>query len=345
MGGNVFKTYKTTRLDAKDYFDLTYDFDSIFFDNFNFCPVLIKAYRKKESFGDADYLVDSSKLPENWIEKLKDTFCLTPEQYSKNSNVISIGWRNFQFDLIVTAHEDMIASEFYFSYNDFGNLIGRIGHKLGIKIGHKGTSIVIRHKERADRRRNAIARSRLPVAALANIGLSLTRYAKGFDTLEEMFDYVASSKYFDREIYSLEHRSATSRIRDKKRATYNAFLKWVDEKHPWSHHSFKEKSELGGYSIRMPYYETEVLSRFPWVKDVVDATIASFELDLRFKEVYNGVIVSEQTGLTGKELGMFMKEVKEKYVLDDDTKRRWIEFPMLVHLTVKNVMKYDLGAF
>lgn len=338
MGGNALKQYETNRLPAKEYFALVDKFQHKFYCWFGFRPLLIAAYKNKPSFGDADFLVDSSRLPNDWVDELRDRFGLSKSQYTKNGNVVSIGWNNFQFDLIVTPHDEMSASYFYFSYNDFGNLIGRIGHKLGLKIAHDGLWLVVRHKERKDHILKEILITKDSKEALDVLGLDRSRYEAGFDELQDMFAYVASSKYFDPEIYALEHRSATSRIRDKKRATYNAFLRWVDSTKPKANHEFGEKSELGGYSLRMPYYETEILSRWPWVRAEVDQVISNFELDLRFKEIYNGQIVSSLTGYTGRTLGAFMTQMKSKI-----NKELWLGQPTLVR---HNVMQLwlDVGG-
>ena len=322
MGGNALKKVETHRLPAKEYFELVSEFESKFHATFGFLPVVIRAYRNKESFGDADFLIDSSKLPPNWTDVLIREFHLTPNDYVKNTNVVSMNYKNFQVDLIVTASEHMDASFFYFSYNDFGNLIGRIGHKLGIKIGHKGISIVIRHKDRSDHILREIFLTTDASIALDILGLDRARYAAGFDDLTDMFEYVASSAYFDPEIYALEHRSAVSRIRDRKRATYSAFLKWVDDTKPPANHEFAEKSELGGYSLRMPYYETVVLERFPWVAEQVNEVIAQEELNIQFKKVYNGDVVGFITGYKEKRLGAFMGMIKP--MLTDEVKQSWV---------------------
>lgn len=330
MGGNALKQYSTTRLPAKEYFALVNEFSNQFEASFSFRPILIKAYKSKESFGDADFILPSDLLPANWTDRLKEAFVLAPEQYAKNSNVVSIGYNNFQIDLIVTAAEDVNASVFYFAYNDFGNLIGRIGHKLGIKIGHRGLSLVIRHKERSDHILKEIYLTKDVGEALDILGLDREIYDNGFDTLEDIFKYVASSKYFDPEIYSLEHRSATSRVRDKKRATYSSFLKWVAETKPKANHNFAEKSELGGYSLRMPYYETEVLTRYPWVGEEVNMLIEDFELEMKFKEIYNGEIVSTMTGFTNKTLGAFMSKMRP--LLTKERKLQWLaDRPLVAH--------------
>ena len=341
MGGNALKQYQTTRLPAKQYFKLVDEFSNQFEAVFGFRPILIKAYAAKKSFGDADFIVPADLLPTNWTLRLKAGFALAAEQYVKNSNVVSIGYSNFQIDLIVTAAEDVQASVFYFAYNDFGNLIGRIGHKLGIKIGHRGISVVVRQRDRSDHILKEIYLTKDVGEALDILGLDRATYDAGFDTLEDIFKYVASSKYFDPDIYSLEHRSATSRVRDKKRETYSKFLQWIAYTKPEAKHNFADKSELGGYGLRMPYYQTEVLTRYPWVAQEVKTLVEDFELDLKFKEVYNGEIVAAMTGFTHKTLGAFMAKMKPR--ITRELKLLWVAQPRLAAHNI-NQLFMDVGG-
>lgn len=333
MGGNALKEYPTERKSAEDYFALTDEFAIKFNARFGFWPVLIQAYLEKADFGDADFLIKSEYLPPNWIDILKDEFELNKNQIVRNSDVTSIGWKNFQFDLIKT--NDLNAAMFYFSYNDLGNLLGRLTKKLGVKFGHEGLSMIIRHKDRGDHVLKEIKITSEPAEILELIGLSITKYLDGFNTLEDIYEFVISSKWFNRDIYLFENRNSINRRRDKKRSTYNGFLKYIDEHQSENKHVFKQKTELGGYSIVMPYYEAEILPRWPWLKPVVDKIIADFELELQFKAVYNGNIVAEHTGYSGKILGAFMTKMKER--ITPEVMKLWVERPHLVDLNIANL--------
>lgn len=333
MGGNALKDYETSRLAEDEYRAVVKEFSDIFEDIFGFLPVEVAAYRTKETFGDADLLLESSKLPPNWKDILRNTYNLTDNMYFSNGDVTSIGFKNFQFDLIKT--NNIYASKFYLDYNDISNLIGRIHHKLGVKFGFDGLSVIVRHKERSDHIIEKVFLTDDHRTIYDIVGLDYDRYLEGFDTLEDIFEFVASSKYFDPDIYQFDNRSQKARMRDKKRITYHKFLQWIDEHEPESKHSFANKSELGGYSIRMPYYETELLPRFPWLKDRVDNIIHNFELDLKFKEIYNGKIVSDLTGYTGKTLGAFMSKIKPS--LTNEYKQTLLDKPYLVELMVSQL--------
>ena len=338
MGGNALKQYHTRRFTKSEYFDFDIMFQMQFRQHFGFLPLLIKSYKEKDSFGDADYLLDASLLPPNWTDILRDKFNLMPEQYVKNSNVVSIGVCNFQVDLIVTPHDEMEMAYNYFNYNDFSNLIGRMLHKLGVKLGHNGIWLIMRDSGN-NNIIDEILLSRSYISALDILGLNPNPWIEGFHNLEQMFNYIASSKYFDPEIYALEHRSNTSRTRDRKRKTYHDFLQWVSYYDRAGNYRFANKSERGGYDIRHPYYETEVLTRWPWVQARVDAAISKDKIDKQFKKVYNGRIVQELTGLEGKELGQFMSVISRR--LNMGTREDWISGPH----DVVDIIKEEYAIF
>lgn len=322
MGGNALKLV-TERKSASEYFRIVDEFINTFERVFGFRPVLIKSYHTKESFGDIDFLVEGEKLPHNWTSTVKAAFELDGTTYIKNSNVVTIAYQRMQVDLIVTPAKYMETSAKYFAFNDCSNIIGRILHKLGIKLGHKGISLIIRHKERSDHILKEIELSHRYEDALEILGLDVDAHNHGFDMLEDIFEYVSTSKFFDPEIYAFENRSYTSRVRDKKRATYNGFLKWIEQHPEKKKYSFPDKNERGGYSIREPYYTDIVLKKWPWVEQIVNETIAQFEFSLRVKEKYNGHIIGEMTGLSGKELGAFMAKISA--LMSDEIKQKIVD--------------------
>lgn len=337
MGGNALKNYETRRLSVKDFLVM----DAEVHMKLRACIPGIEAetilyYKNKDSFGDLDIIVMSETLPVDWEELVIKEFDLSEAQFDKNSNVLSIGWKNFQIDLITTREIYYHTSLQYFAYNDLGNLLGRICHKLGIKYGHKGLSLVIRHKDASDHILDEIELTNSSTEVFDILGLDYQTFLKGFNDLEDIFKFVASSKYFDPEIFSLDNRNATSRVRDKKRVTYTKFLKWCEDTKPETKYRFERKTEIGGYSLREPYYHDIVLVRWPWVKDRVDMLIEVFEFEKTFMSVYNGNIVGTLTGLSGKDLGIFMS--KAKPYLDRATKEEFIRDP-------EKVVPFVLGLY
>jgi hypothetical protein len=315
MGGQAFGDL-TRRYDRDEYEKFSNRVLSHLHSLFPDVTVLeIPFYFEKQTFGDMDILVESDNLPNNWVEKLISFYKLKEGSYQKNSNVFSFVYRQFQIDLIVTSSKYIRSSYYYFAYNDLGNLIGRISHKMGLKIGHKGLSIILRDPENDNHQLGEIELTQDFFKGLEIIGLDGKRYNNGFDNLEQIFEYVASSHYFDPEIYLLHNRNHAAKIRDRKRKTYSEFLDWCASSGATANYKWPEVSDRGGYNIREPWFTDVICAHFPEAKQKVDAIIAQYEMDKKFKEKFNGKIVMELTGLQGKELGEFMKYAKERLLI------------------------------
>lgn len=223
MGGNALKS--TVRLLAHDYYVVASLVESKLKLMFSEVSV-IPSYANKESFGDLDILVNIHGVETKWVDLVRTHF--KPDQLIKNGNVVSfsfpVDYKVFQVDLIASSAELFKTSLFYFSYNDFGNLLGRLSHKLGLKFGHTGLHYVVRDSKVQGTQEILITRD--PSQILAILGLSYERYSLGFKTLDEIFNYVSSSKFFNPDIYLLDNLNHGSRIRDRKRETYRKFLEW-----------------------------------------------------------------------------------------------------------------------
>lgn len=319
MGGNALKQYNTRRYSKTEYFQLWDKLQGDLFNLFGHTGYLIPAYHSKETFGDLDCIYDSQYLPTDWVIKLVNYFKLADAQWVKHGNVLSFGLNNFQIDLIVMPTHDVQSSLNYYSYNDLGNLLGRLYHKLGIKYGHRGLSLIVRGNPNYILEEIPLTHDLHIILDILN--LSYDKFEAGFDTLEDIFDYVISSTFFDKACFILDNRSHISRVRDKKRATYNAFLKYISAETVISKYSFGVKTEHGGYSIREPYYSEIVIKRFPFVADKVSELTKRYELDQEFKKIYNGNLISQMTGLSDKALGQFMSnfkfnQIEKQYYLD-----------------------------
>lgn len=102
--------------------------------------------------------------------------------------------------------------------------------------------------------------------------------------------------------------NARDRARDKKRPSYRTFLEYIK--------TLPDRD----YFPRTPGNKLQFLpmifEAFPQAEAEYKALYAYKEnMDL-FKEKFNGDIVSNITGFTGKELGEFMVMFKSKYTMD-----------------------------
>lgn len=317
MGGNVFKDkYDTVRLTKEQYENVSLRFyieiseflENDYDGNWYKCEE-IPSYKNKDSFGDMDVLYCNLFARENLISFLNEQG-IPDEFISVNSNVVSflydpLGYGNFQVDLIYVDKSIFLSSLGYYSYNDLGNLRGRIAHALGFKLGHEGLSYIHRDGDRVCFE-IPLSRDTKEIDKFLKFKDVEKFWADGPKDLFDIFEYVSSSEYFNPEIYLLHNRNHQARVRDKKRKTYMEFLKWC-ETLPEADY-FPRLENKGFYRL----YGISYFKREPQL-------IKNLKEDAenqRFKERFNGDVAMKATGLQGKILGEFMQEVKSKIPKD-----------------------------
>jgi len=61
------------------------------------------------------------------------------------------------------------------------------------------------------------------------MGYDYDKYSQGFDTLQEILDYIISGKYFSIELFLMENLRHIDRKRNKNRGSYQKFLAYCEE--------------------------------------------------------------------------------------------------------------------
>ncbi len=328
MGGNIFinKSRRVTKEELPYYRNKIFNI----LDKFDLEYKEILSYKNKEDFGDLDILVKKDCYI-NIIDKLKNYFKDNNIEYSQNSNILSFLIEELQVDLIFTKPKYFESSFYYFNFNDLGNLGGRIFHKLGVKWGFKGLSIVLRDEN------NIVAEIELTQdisEILPIIGLCPETYFKGFDDLEDIFKYVISSNYFNKCLYAYENRNHYARTRDKKRKTYREFLKYIEENDIPDNYIYEDTNNRGGYNTREPFFSEIVLVKYPWVKDKIKEITEEYENKklerIIFLEKFNIKEIENELDIHGKELGMYIKFLKDNRAIEVESHTKlynsWKEF-------------------
>lgn len=267
----------------------------------------IESYRAKADFGDLDVLVESTGY-----DPLAAARALGAVEVVRNGTVTSIGLRMrpevevlegnlFQVDLIATPPEAFDFASCYFRNSDMGNLMGRIAHKLGTSLRHDG---LVYHCRDGDHKFRTIVLTRDFSQALAFLGYDAPRYFEGFEDLEEIFRYVSGTEFFSRDIYLLENRNAQSRVRDRKRPTYTAFLQWCEARSGLT--AFEMPADKAAWLGR-------IVEHFPGFAAEHEQAQHDLARQRAVKAKFNGEWVSQLTGLQGKGLGRLMRQLKESF--------------------------------
>lgn len=339
MGGNALAgLQEVRRYDKDEYFALVKEVKEKVGKAFTLNRIeAIQAYRTKETFGDMDVLMEvTDKQLTTWRDEVCNALgvdAMYADGKSENKygrigsattdKVYTVAYKGLQVDFILTPahpHDSFDAAYNYFSWNDLGNLLGRVAHSFGFKLGHKGLlfpfTVGTHNFEEllVTKDWNEI---------LPAFGWDPERYHMGFDDLPSVFEYVASSEFFHPDIFLFENRNAKARYRDAKRSTYRDFLGWCQDnasrlpqfKYP------EDKKDL------LPLaYERLRNVNFQEKYEEVESRYVKF---LKFKEKWNGELVSSLTGLVDKQLGQLMGKIRaagteeafQEWILNSDEKR------------------------
>jgi hypothetical protein len=313
MGGNALKSIKTHRLDAGEYHALVPKvleiIRGVVGDKRPLCA--IEAYRQKLDFGDMDVLMASDGLRADYKDLLEKAF--KSREVYRNGNVTSFDFDGFQIDLIAIPNKKFDYANAYFSWNDLGNLVGRIAHKMGLKHGFEGLYFPLRASST-----HLIAEVAITLdvnRALTFMGYDPVRFAQGFDTLEDIFRFTASTPYFNPAIYLFENVNATSRVRDIKRKTYTTFLKWLDD--PQGLQAFKNERPDIDESYVFPQdksvWTAPLRAQFPCFVASLDQALLRHSRNEAVRAIFNGERVAQLTGLSGKSLGNLMGDMRNSH--------------------------------
>lgn len=310
MGGNAFDDLQ--RLNAEDY--RRYEATVLkHLQGLYQCFAPLRYYRQKPDFGDMDVLVAETPVSHRKFEVFLKAIGADAVFY--NGSIYSFRYAHFQVDLIHVDPSLFEVAQFYFAYNDLNNLIGRVAHSLGVKFGWDGLSYQIRTE--SGYRAEKIVLSRDPAAIYAFLGYDYSRWEQGFDTLESIFDFVASSRYFNPELYLLTNLNSVNRTRNRKRKTYLQFLEWL------LHQPAESRSNLPPLYADKSLYLVKLHNAFPEV-DLLGRLKAYAEADAKHQQQkmkFNGLLVADWTGLLGAELGALLSAYSRTFASKADQQR------------------------
>lgn len=312
MGGNLLHHWDlpAKRLSKEEYFHLIEDI-SIKLNTLNLEFRVLENYRNKDSFGDMDIIIE--KAPLDWHKTIERLFDVTP---NSNTDIHSFPVNGFQVDLIVIPKINLQTAFEYF-YGELGNIMGRIYHKLGLKYSHEGLKYIIRQELFSDAFQKDSSHIMEEIILSKNLeeicevgGFDYSVRKKGMDSLEDMFQFVANSKFFNPVIFKIEELNHINRTRNRKRKNYTAFIQWNEA----------NKSADGNYYQFQPksFYLEMWKERFPFLRERIAANKLKFEQTNIIKEKINGKILMEWfPNIEGKAIGELMKQIKSHFSFDE----------------------------
>lgn len=323
MGGSALKNTQTRRYDLDEYLRIanlvTVKLSSL--DNVHRVN-MIPHIRDKQTFGDLDVLYTTWSDVAVRRDSIQRMF--SPNEIVKNGDVISFNVEELQVDAIHSLYGASNYALKYFSWNDAGNLCGKLFHKFGLKHGHKGLVLPLRDGD------NCFEDVHLTFNhddALKFVELDPEKYNAGFDSLDDLFKYVASSPYYSPEFYKLENLNTIAKVRDRKRTTYNKFLEFGERYTGPIYTEFNKDKCV---------YLQRIFDAFPHAYAKFEEANARLATQKFLKQKFNGNLVKELTGLSGKTLGAFMQHLREQFDFKDS---------VLLYLPEATIRKNVLDIF
>ena len=332
MGGNLLKTWNLPekRIPTDEYnrikMELLVKLRNDFVCNSpvaGLCASVSPSIRSKETHGDLDIIIgkweDTDvimlwKGEKDFGKYLENEFGYKP---FKNSNVYSFPYQGFQVDVTFHPMNDFYMAYDYSSWGDLGNIMGRVFHKMGLHFGHSGLSFWIRqglfdnNLQWSDSDhiydKTVLTRCMREICEIG--GFDYDRWSKGFDTEQDVFDFVVDSKYFNKELFALENLNHTNRTRNRKRGMYMRFVEYV------------ANCDKVGEPFRSKYECSLIMQcKYPQLQRNINNFRLVYEIDKVVKEKVNGKLVMEWCNLSesdGQMVGKIMSEVRNipKFIL------------------------------
>ena len=219
---------------------------------------------------------------------------LNPPAEYDNNPVLSFDYNGVQIDFSATqTPAQQQAQLYYMAWNDLGNFIGRVARSINFKYGQDGLTYPIRVSDHYSVDLHVSAD--MP-RVLEFLGYDANRWAEGFDTREDIFEYAMSTPYFNALYFSLDFQTHQDRVRNKKRKMYQGMMEYLEQK------NVKEKPKLT--KDQRDAHLTRASEFFGvdlW--NQVDQVFINYNRKEALKTKYNGDLVREWTNLSGKELG------------------------------------------
>ena len=298
MGGKLFPTNE--RIESKEEFYSLFNKQKQLLKPITKDVFIPRQIESKTSFGDLDILLPEDHLYAvvELLESLNYPISLlrNPETGEITHNMVSYQYDNKQVDLIFIPKDSLEFSINYFSYGDQGGLLSTLVKKFSLKNSFLG--FYFRYVRNDSSYQKDILISLDYDKVLDILELDKDKFHSGFKTNEELFEWVVTSPFFDSSLYPLESLSNKNRFRNKKRAFYKEFLDYLDTKPPVQS---TKTVKLNFEDFKQRYIECE----------------KEFERTQKYRNKYNGFLVSKLTGLEEKELGLFMKAFKNSYSKDE----------------------------
>jgi hypothetical protein len=258
-------------------------------------------YGDKPDFGDMDVLVaDGPGWHALRAEIARDLGIVESKVVG---HVLSTVYRGLQTDFFPIPERYLESAYDFMSFNDLGNLIGRICRRFDLKYGERGLRYVYRRAGGNYQVELEVTRDFERICQF--LGLDHAAFRAGFGSLPEVFDWVIASPYFSVAPY-LDDADSNVRRRAPDRTTVARFIAYLTERGVDKRVAFRDRSA----------YLPEVMAAFPEadLAAQIDRERTAEARQIEIAAKFSGKRVMRVVpGLDGKALGELIRRFKASF--------------------------------
>ena len=289
MGGHALKKVITVRKNKSEYNEIKDKVLNLLKSRgivIDFIPELAD----KESFGDLDVLWSSSYNP-NIIMRDIVIELFSPKEIVTNAEVLSFDFDNFQIDIIKCNYIEF--AKVYFSYGDFGGLMGKITKKYNMTFGHNGFFLEIDN--------HSLLLTKEPNEFCKFVAIDFEKWLS-IKTKEDLFELIKTSRLYKPKFFSSGNHQHRKRI--KNRPLYIEFLNYIgiDE---------VETISESDITVDKDKIFNEALNYFHKHEEL-DSIKKAVEKAKVIHDKFNGNMLKEM-GYDGTQIGTIIKKFKSEH--------------------------------
>ncbi|KAI4157110.1 MAG: hypothetical protein L6R39_000773 [Caloplaca ligustica] len=184
---------------------------------------------EKNSFGDIDVIVSGPKTTPFHLDQLATAVTakrtiVKPPIYSFAVPYPDLEGSSVQLDVQLCKPEDFDWEVFHKGHGDMWNILGPSIRSFGLTANDRGLHLRVPEIERGNKKRSLVLLTADPDTVLDFLRLDKKAYAERFNTVDDMFEFACSTRFFRPEVYVRDGLKANDRKRMAQRDLYRRFV-------------------------------------------------------------------------------------------------------------------------
>lgn len=208
-----------------------------------------------------------------------------------------------QLDLMSIEDDLLEFAARHLSWGDAGAMAAAIAQQMGVKMGMTGIALAVRIRAATHRLRLDLDYDQ----ALDLIGLDADRHRRGFDTVEEVYEWLAAGRYFNPLLWSAEFMTNKRRHRAMKRDSFAGLQEWIQRERPQSRYDWGETR-----GARMEEWTERLLDAHPEARTEMNRLIEASTAPQGLRAFFNGEVIRRHIDVDDDALQHVMNNLRKR---------------------------------